>query len=389
MSFKFSNLAEAVLLSALGASDTTLVISSTLAARFASPTGAEVQRCSLTDDTNNYELVDITSNPLSGVLTVTRGVEGTSARVWAGGTRIRQEITAEVLTSISLTSSLSLLGGLTPAADKGVYFGSTSTAFTYDLSSFVRSFSGAADAAAFQALVGIEPGANVQAYSSLLDGYVAVGGLTNTELTQLRKIDSSVISALQWGYLGAMSAFFGGLVGLTSAGAFATALGFGASDAVAFGSIELGATDTTIARTGAGVIAVEGDEVVLKDRAITLTNKTLTSPTINGGSAVDLTALNGTVTAGAHTSGTLDATDANDMIFMTAAVEIPINVFTARQALLLVNSTSGSLAITEGAGGTQRVAGSASTGSVTLAAYGIAIVYFKSATEWYVGGNVS
>ena len=47
------------------------------------------------------------------------------------------------------------------------------------------------------------------------------------------------------------------------------------------GSIELGnASDTTIARSAAGVITVEGVEVVTLSRTQTLTNKTLTSPTL-------------------------------------------------------------------------------------------------------------
>ena len=53
------------------------------------------------------------------------------------------------------------------------------------------------------------------------------------------------------------------------------------SSAIGVGSIELGhATDTTIARSAAGVITVEGVEVVTLSRSQTLTNKTLTSPTL-------------------------------------------------------------------------------------------------------------
>ena len=53
------------------------------------------------------------------------------------------------------------------------------------------------------------------------------------------------------------------------------------STAIGVGSIELGhATDTTIARSAAGVITVEGVEVVTLSRSQTLTNKTLTSPTL-------------------------------------------------------------------------------------------------------------
>jgi len=54
------------------------------------------------------------------------------------------------------------------------------------------------------------------------------------------------------------------------------------STALGVGSIELGhASDTTIARSGAGVVTIEGVEVTTNSATQTLTNKTLTSPKIN------------------------------------------------------------------------------------------------------------
>jgi hypothetical protein len=53
------------------------------------------------------------------------------------------------------------------------------------------------------------------------------------------------------------------------------------STALGVGSIELGhATDTTLARSAAGVVTIEGVEIVTLSRSQTLTNKTLTSPTL-------------------------------------------------------------------------------------------------------------
>ncbi len=53
------------------------------------------------------------------------------------------------------------------------------------------------------------------------------------------------------------------------------------SEALGVGSIELGhASDTTIARSGAGVVTIEGIEVTTNTATQTLTNKTLTSPTM-------------------------------------------------------------------------------------------------------------
>ena len=70
------------------------------------------------------------------------------------------------------------------------------------------------------------------------------------------------------------------------------AVSIGTSGALTCGSIELGhASDTTLARVSAGLISVEGDTVALLTATQTLTNKTLTSPDINGGTADSLTSL--------------------------------------------------------------------------------------------------
>lgn len=58
--------------------------------------------------------------------------------------------------------------------------------------------------------------------------------------------------------------------------------GVATTDSPQFAGINVGhATDTTITRTGAGVIAVEGVEVTTNTASQTMTNKTLTSPVIN------------------------------------------------------------------------------------------------------------
>ena len=61
-----------------------------------------------------------------------------------------------------------------------------------------------------------------------------------------------------------------------------TSLGLGTGDSPQFTAINLGhASDTTIARVSAGLISVEGDTVALLTATQTLTNKTLTTPTIS------------------------------------------------------------------------------------------------------------
>jgi hypothetical protein len=79
-------------------------------------------------------------------------------------------------------------------------------------------------------------------------------------------------------------------LGTPSAGTLTNATGLpisglvaSTSTALGVGTVELGhATDTTISRVSAGVIAVEGINVVTTSSTDTLTNKTLTSPTVSG-----------------------------------------------------------------------------------------------------------
>ena len=81
----------------------------------------------------------------------------------------------------------------------------------------------------------------------------------------------------------------GGALGTPSSGTLTNATGLpvsgisaSTSAAIGVGTIELGhATDTTISRVSAGLVAVEGVNVVTETAAQTLTNKTLTTPVIS------------------------------------------------------------------------------------------------------------
>jgi hypothetical protein len=91
----------------------------------------------------------------------------------------------------------------------------------------------------------------------------------------------------------------------TGNAATATNLVASTSTAVALGTIELGhASDTTLSRSAAGVLAVEGVVVPTISSTSTLTNKTLTSPTLGG------------TVAGSFTfSGDIDATSGKYLRF--------------------------------------------------------------------------
>lgn len=92
--------------------------------------------------------------------------------------------------------------------------------------------------------------------------------------------------------VGSAGAFvtFNGALGTPSSGTLTNATGLpiaglvsSTSTALGVGSLELGhASDTTLTRVSAGVVAIEGVNIVTISATQTLTNKTLTTPVING-----------------------------------------------------------------------------------------------------------
>ena len=90
----------------------------------------------------------------------------------------------------------------------------------------------------------------------------------------------------------------------------------------------------------------------------------------------------GTITTGALTA----AANANKVTQLTGNPTITGSVFTAGDVLVLY-AGSAARTITQGAGMTMRLDGTATTGSRTLAARGMAVVYMVSATECVVSGG--
>jgi len=97
-----------------------------------------------------------------------------------------------------------------------------------------------------------------------------------------------------------------------------------ASDATVLGTIHLGhASDTTLARSAAGVVTIEGVEIVTLSRSQTLTNKTLTSPTLT-------TPALGTPSSGTLTSCTgLPVSTGISGLGTSVATALAVNVGTA------------------------------------------------------------
>ena len=84
-----------------------------------------------------------------------------------------------------------------------------------------------------------------------------------------------------------------------------TSIGVGTGDSPQFAGIELGhATDTTLTRVSAGLVAIEGDTIASLTATQTMTNKTLTAPAISNPT------LTGSVVEDVYDHGTPGATPA-------------------------------------------------------------------------------
>ncbi len=92
----------------------------------------------------------------------------------------------------------------------------------------------------------------------------------------------------------------------------------------------------------------------------------------------------------AETSGTLTAASSNKKVNASGNITIDGNVHTADDQMKIYAGAS-ARTLTQGTTGTptQRLHGSSTTGNLTLAARGVAVVDFISATEWVVSGDVS
>lgn len=90
--------------------------------------------------------------------------------------------------------------------------------------------------------------------------------------------------------------------------------------------------------------------------------------------------------ASATTTGTLTSASANTTIQATGDITIDNSVFAAGDVILIYAGAS-SRTLTQGAGVTMRLGGTATTGSRTLAARGVAVLFFVSASEVVVSGG--
>lgn len=96
----FSNTASATLASSISTSSTAITVSTGMGVMFPTITADTFFMATLTDSSNNLEIVKVT-NRVADVLTVVRAQEGTTARAYAAGDKIELRIPASILTGFA------------------------------------------------------------------------------------------------------------------------------------------------------------------------------------------------------------------------------------------------------------------------------------------------
>lgn len=94
----FSNNASAALASSITTSSTTITVTTGAGAQFPGITGSNYFYATLTDSSNNLEIVKVTARA-TDVMTVVRAQEGTTARAYAAADKIELRVTAAGMNS--------------------------------------------------------------------------------------------------------------------------------------------------------------------------------------------------------------------------------------------------------------------------------------------------
>ena len=137
---------------------------------------------------------------------------------------------------------------------------------------------------------------------------------------------------------------------------------------------------TIIARDGSG-------NFTANNGAFTTVNATTINAT---GSIIDVAGNVRAVPPNAQTAGyTLAIGDLGKYVNTNSAVTLPNAVFSSGDVVSIYNSTSSTIAVVQGASTTLRKGGSATTGNLSVLAYGVATVLCTDANNFVLIGNVA
>jgi hypothetical protein len=127
--------------------------------------------------------------------------------------------------------------------------------------------------------------------------------------------------------------------------------------------------------------ALSGFIAELRDGKAAITSPAIVGTATYGGEEIGWRDVNTS-----STSVTAAVSDRGKCVVLAAGITIPNSTFAAGDAFSLYNDTAGALTITQGSGLTLRLGGSTTTGNRTLAARGLATVWFKGASEAIMTG---
>jgi hypothetical protein len=339
-------------------------------------------------------------------------------------------------------AGLASIAGLTTLADRSIYTTASDTYAVYTLTAAGRAILDDADAAAQRTTLGLVIGTNVQAFDQQLadiaamavtdSGFIVGDGTTfvletgATAQTSLGYTAADVLTKLLTvdgagslldadtldGVQGSAYATLAGantftarqIVDRTAAAGAGNLTIRGAGTGFVRSSLTLETADTV---RGAGVYIwddtsdvefflglrfnhVSGDALSILRRT-SVTSGSTDSATADPAVATEIarfasTGMVARVLAGTETTGTLTVASANRTIQATGDITVPNAVFAAGDIILIYAGAS-SRTITEGSSVTMRLGGTATTGSRTLAARGVAVLFFVSSSEVVVSGG--
>jgi hypothetical protein len=320
-----------------GATDPEWITVNTVA-RFDGTTGKIIQTSGVTINDSNEITTGVWKGTEVGVAyggtgasTLTGIIKGNGTSAFTAATAGTDYLApAAIGTTVqAYDAELAALAGVTSAADKVPYFTGSGTAAVTDFTSFGRSLVDDANATAAQSTLGLVIGTNVQAYDAQL---ADVAGLSVTDGNFIVGNGTNFVAE--------------------SGDTARTSLGLGTGDSPQFTAVNIGNGDTTVTRVSAGVIAVEGSNVLVASNIGTsvqaydaqLADVAGLTPTDNG--VIIGNGTNFVVESGATLKTSLGLTIGTDVQAYDSNLTSFVNTFT----LPTTDGTNGQVLQTNGSG---------------------------------------